>query len=62
MIDILCISTFDLRGKVKNTTLNKVYKTKFIVDNKVLIINDKERPQLVDRINFVIYSNMNKIT
>ncbi len=61
MIDILCISTFDLRGKVKNTTLNKVYKTKFIVDNKVLIINDRERPQLVDRINFVIYSNMKKI-
>jgi hypothetical protein len=61
MIDILCISTFDLKGKVKNTTLNKVYKTKFIVDNKVLIINDRERPQLVDRINFVIYSNMKKI-
>jgi len=61
MIDILCISTFDLKGKVKNTTLNKVYKTKFIVDNKVLIINDKERPQLVDRINFVIYSTMKKI-
>ncbi len=61
MIDILCISTFDLRGKVKNTTLNKVYKTKFIVDNKVLIINDRERPQLVDRINFVIYSTMKKI-
>lgn len=61
MIDILCISTFDLSGKVKNTTLNKVYKTKFIVDNKVLIINDRERPQLVDRINFVIYSTMKKI-
>lgn len=61
MIDILCISTFDLKGKVKNTTLNKVYKTKFIVDNKVLIINDRERPQLVDRINFVIYSTMKKI-
>lgn len=61
MIDILCISTFDLRGKVKNTTINKVYKTKFIVDNKVLIINDRERPQLVDRINFVIYSTMKKI-
>lgn len=62
MLELICISTFDNRGKIPGITLNKIYQSKFIIDSKCLIINDKNKPQLIDVINFVKYSSMIKIT
>jgi hypothetical protein len=52
-IKLLCISTFSLNGKIKNISLNKQYNCKLATKTQYLIINDKLKPQLVDKLNFV---------
>ena len=55
-IEILCISPFSLNGKVNNITLTKSYTCKLATKTQYLIINDKRKPQLVDKLNFTRYS------
>jgi hypothetical protein len=57
MTKLICISTFTIEGKVDNISLNKIYLCKFSDNDKLLIINDKKKPQLVDKLNFVTYNN-----
>lgn len=64
MTKLICISTFTIEGKVNNSelrelsiSLNKIYLCKFSDNDKLLIINDGRKPQLVDKLNFVTYNN-----
>jgi hypothetical protein len=55
-IELLCINTFSLNGKVNNISLTKSYTCKLSTKTQYLIINDKGKPQLVDKLNFTRYS------
>ena len=62
-IELLCINTFSLNGKVNNSelrelsiSLTKSYTCKLATKTQYLIINDKRKPQLVDKLNFTRYS------
>ena len=55
-IELLCINTFSINGKVNNISLTKSYTCKLATKTQYLIINDKGKPQLVDKLNFTRYS------
>lgn len=57
-MDMLCITSFGQFGKIKGLSFNKVYKVKFSFANKLLIINDFGKPQMVDQKNFVQYHSV----
>ncbi len=60
-IKLLCISTFSLNGKIENISLNKQYNCKLTYKNQLLIINDKNKPQFVESINFIKYSDLSSL-
>jgi hypothetical protein len=55
---MICISSFDLRGKIKGISINRVYDVKYIHSGKLLITNDYGKPQMVICDNFVNYQNI----
>ena len=61
-MEMLCICTFGNFGKIKGLTLGKVYNVKYSADNKLLIINDGLKPQLVRADNFVSNEAMKRLS
>jgi hypothetical protein len=60
-MEMLCVSTFGLFGRIKGLSFNRVYKVKFFNKDKLLIINDFGKPQMVQSNNFVNYQNIKKL-
>jgi hypothetical protein len=52
MVDIICINIQTQKERVKDITLNKRYKTKFCDCLNYFIINDRTKPQKVEKILF----------
>lgn len=57
---MLCISTFGRFGRIRNTTLNRIYECKFHDADKVLIIDDSGKPNMKPKSNFVSWEKMAK--
>lgn len=57
MIDIICISTFNEFGKLKDITLEKLYKVKWVIGDKFFIINDKGDLSSYPILNFIKYKD-----
>lgn len=57
---MICVSSFGQFGKIKGLSFNKIYKVKLFYQNKLLITNDFNKPQMVDSQNFVNYQNLKK--
>ena len=55
---MICITSFGQFGKIKGISFNKVYNVKLYYRNKLLIVNDFGKPQMVDSSNFVSYDSI----
>ena len=61
-MEMLCISGFDHFGKIKGISINRIYIVKFSTDNKLLILNDFGKPQMVRSDNFISYHRIKEIS
>jgi hypothetical protein len=54
-MEMICVSSFGEFGQIKGISFSKVYKVKYKYSDKLLIINDFGKPQMVRSDNFINY-------
>lgn len=59
-MEVICICTFGDFGKIKGISFQRVYNVKYSFGDKLLILNDYGRPQMVKSNNFVSYHKIKK--